>query len=134
MVISGAQGTAAGDSQTLTVTNDTPSPAVTPTSTATPPRVSLKAQYKDNDSSATDKQIKPGLRLVNTGTNTVALGDIKLRYWYTSDGAQSQTYSRDYAAGCANVLGTIGTLTYPAGPVPSKPAAIRRFAGTMAAG
>jgi hypothetical protein len=86
----------------------------TPTTTPLPPTASLKAQYKVNDGSATDNQIKPGLRVVNTGTSSVALSDITIRYWYTGDGAQSQSYSCDYAAvGCANVTGTFGTPSNP---------------------
>ena len=75
----------------------------------------LKAQYKVNDGSATDNQIKPGLRVVNTGSTRLALSDITLRYWYTADGAQSQRYSCDYAVvGCSNITGTFGTPAYPA--------------------
>jgi len=86
----------------------------TPTSTPTPGGVSLKVQYKVNDTSATDNQIKPGIQVINTGTSSVALSDITLRYWYTSDGSQGQSYSCDYAVvGCANVTGTFGMPSSP---------------------
>ncbi len=44
---------------------------------------SLKVQYKNNDSSATDNQIRFGLQLVNTGSTAVDLSTVKLRYWFT---------------------------------------------------
>lgn len=51
----------------------------------------------------------------NTGTAPVALSDITLRYWYTRDGAQSQTYRCIFARrGCTYVTGTIGALGSPA--------------------
>ncbi|HEU4326836.1 MAG TPA: glycoside hydrolase family 9 protein, partial [Roseiflexaceae bacterium] len=111
----------------------TSTPTRTPTSgpTATPTRtptntptgaptntpvsgVSLKAQYKVNDSSATDGQLKPGIQVINTGTSSVALSDITIRYWFTVDGSQGLQYNCDYAvAGCANVSGTFTTLSSP---------------------
>jgi hypothetical protein len=98
---------------TPTRTN-TPTATPTRTNTPTPGGVTLKAQYKVNDSSATDNQIKPGLQVINTGTSSVALSDITIRYWYTLDGTQGQTYSCDYAVvGCSNVSGSFGTLGSP---------------------
>ncbi|MYQ80456.1 hypothetical protein GTW64_25400 [Streptomyces sp. SID4923] len=69
----------------------------------------LKAQYKNNDSSATDNQIRPGLQLVNTGSTAVDLSTVKLRYWFTPEsGAAGFGTACDYAVvGCGNVTHTV---------------------------
>ncbi|MEH1129295.1 S8 family serine peptidase [Micromonospora sp. CPCC 206061] len=82
--------------------------------TAPPPPVSLKAQYQVGSAAATTNQIGNQLRLVNTGTNPVSLANVKIRYWYTADGAQSQQYHCDFAAiGCAAVTGSFTSLGAP---------------------
>ena len=86
---------------TLTPTPVTPTP-VTPT----PVAGSLKVQYRPADTNATDNQLKPHLQIVNTGTTTVPLSELTIRYWYTVDGDAPQTRSCDYAVrGCANITG-----------------------------
>lgn len=65
----------------------------------------LKVQYKNNDSSAIDNQIRMGLQLVNTGSTAVDLSTVKLRYWFTPE-AGSSTFGTacDYAViGCGNL-------------------------------
>ncbi len=65
----------------------------------------LKVQYKNNDSSATDNQIRMGLQLVNTGSTAVNLSTVKVRYWFTPDaGASTFGTACDYAVlGCGSV-------------------------------
>ncbi|MGW3716884.1 glycoside hydrolase family 6 protein [Streptomyces sp. NPDC005133] len=65
----------------------------------------LKVQYKNNDSSATDNQIRMGLQLVNTGSTAVNLSTVKVRYWFTPEaGASTFGTACDYAAlGCGSV-------------------------------
>ena len=73
----------------------------------------LKVQYKNNDSSPHDNQIKPGLQLVNTGTGAVALSTVTVRYWFTSDGGASafSTWC-DYArVGSSNVTEKVVAMT-----------------------
>ena len=89
----------------------------TPTATKTPcancptntpiPNNGLKVQYRVGDSGApNDNQIKPHLQIVNTGATNVAYSELEIRYWYTSEGAQAETYSCDYAvSNCANITG-----------------------------
>ncbi|MFD8915950.1 glycoside hydrolase family 6 protein [Streptomyces sp. NPDC059575] len=75
----------------------------------------LKAQYKNNDSSATDNQIRPGLQLVNSGSGAVDLSKVTVRYWFTGDAASAgyQTWC-DYAQiGCSAVRTAVTAL--PAG-------------------
>ncbi|WP_437734341.1 cellulose binding domain-containing protein [Sorangium sp. So ce1335] len=51
----------------------------------------------------------------NTGSQTVALSDVTIRYWFTADGASSAFDSEcDYASipgGCANVSWAFGTAS-----------------------
>lgn len=66
----------------------------------------LKLQYHVNDTSPNDNQIRAQFRIVNTGTESIALSDVKLRYYYTIDGDKPQEYHCDYAyVGSGNVSG-----------------------------
>ncbi|MNJ52236.1 Exoglucanase-2 precursor [compost metagenome] len=66
----------------------------------------LKLQYRTNDTNPGDNQFRPHFRIVNTGTTTVALNDVKLRYYYTVDGDKPQQFHCDYAVvGSGNVSG-----------------------------
>jgi chitodextrinase len=64
----------------------------------------LKVQYHVTSSPASTAQITPLLRIANTGTAAVPLSSLTLRYWFTEEGTQAQTYNCDWwASGCANV-------------------------------
>jgi mannan endo-1,4-beta-mannosidase len=64
----------------------------------------LKLQYKAGDTNVSDNQIKPHFQIVNIGSNSVPLIELKLRYWYTIDTQQSQTSYVDFAfVGSGNV-------------------------------
>jgi subtilisin family serine protease len=96
----------------------TPTATATPTSTpttaatATQASTSLKVQYKLNDpGQPNDNHIRPGLQLINTSTSAVPLNEIKIRYWYTSDGEQTQALACDYApVGCPNLTSSFVKL------------------------
>lgn len=83
----------------------TPAPTRTNTSV---PNSSLQVQYRVGDGGApNDNQIKPHLQIVNSGATKVPLTELELRYWYTSEGNQQQSYWCDFATvNCANVTGT----------------------------
>ncbi|MEU2023883.1 glycoside hydrolase family 48 protein [Streptomyces sp. NPDC016469] len=75
----------------------------------------VKVQYKNNDSSATDNQIRMGLQVVNTGSAPIDLSTVKVRYWFTADGGPSTfgTYC-DYAAlGSSTVTHTVVAVSSP---------------------
>ncbi|MFD4712613.1 glycoside hydrolase family 6 protein [Streptomyces sp. NPDC058430] len=95
----------------------------------------LKVQYKNTDSSATDNQIRMGLQLVNTGTTSVNLSTVRVRYWFTPEaGASTFSTACDYA-----VLGC-GTLTQKVTTSGSSAAGASHYlevgfgSGTLAAG
>ncbi|WP_442815647.1 glycoside hydrolase family 6 protein [Streptomyces sp. NBC_01795] len=73
----------------------------------------LKAQYKNNDSAPRDSQIKPGLRLVNSGTSAADLSKVTVRYWFTKEsGASAFSTSCDYAQlGCSTVKSSVTALS-----------------------
>ncbi|TXS43943.1 glycoside hydrolase family 6 protein [Streptomyces sp. OR43] len=95
---------------------------------------SLKVQYKNTDSSATDNQIRMGLQLVNTGTAAVDLSTVKLRYWFTPEaGASTFGTSCDWAViGCGNLTHSVKTNGSAAGA--SHYLEVSFSSGTLAAG
>jgi endoglucanase len=87
----------------------TTAPGGTPTAISTPvTSASIQINYKVGDpGAASDNAIKPYLQVANTGNTAINLSDVTIRYWYTIDSNQSQTYWCDYAAvGCSNVNGS----------------------------
>ncbi|MFE9815309.1 glycoside hydrolase family 6 protein [Streptomyces sp. NPDC005773] len=95
---------------------------------------SLKVQYKNTDSSATDNQIRMGLQLVNTGSTAVDLSTVKLRYWFTPEaGASTFGTSCDWAViGCGNLTHSVKTNGSAAGA--SHYLEVSFGSGTLAAG
>ncbi|WP_306193012.1 endo-1,4-beta-xylanase [Streptomyces sp. MK5] len=97
----------------------------------------FKVQYKNNDTAPGDNQIKPGLQVVNTGTDPLDLSTVTLRYYFTGDGGPD-TYSAwcDYAQiGCANVTRKVVAMSTPkAGADHYLEIGFTTGAGTLAAG
>jgi hypothetical protein len=88
----------------------TPTPAVTPT----PAPLSIRVECYNQSTAATSNQIYFNLKLVNTGTSTVTLPDVKMRYYYTIDGVKPQNFYCDYSSvGSGNVTGTFVTMANP---------------------
>ena len=102
-----------GPSATPTRT-PTRTPTAAPTSTPGAGAAALKAQYLDaeNPPAPGDNQIKAHFNLVNTGSASVALSDVRLRYWFTNDGGPAAVQTCDYAKiGCANVVTGVTALS-----------------------
>jgi hypothetical protein len=92
---------------TIVQTDGTITPTFTPT--ATTPPTTLRVQYRAADTNAGDNQIKPHFNIVNAGTSPVPLSELKIRYWFTREGTQNQSFWCDWAAingACSNVSGT----------------------------
>jgi endoglucanase len=63
---------------------------------------------------ATTSTIANQIQLVNTGTTSIPLSDLTIRYWFTEDGSQPLTYACEYAPiGCANIAGSFSTVSPP---------------------
>ncbi|WP_405017856.1 hydrolase [Kitasatospora sp. NBC_00070] len=86
---------------------------LTPTASAAGEAVT--AQYRTSASGATADQVEPWFQLTNTGTGTVPLSQLTLRYYFKSDGpAVNYRFACSWAVkGCANVTGSFGTLANP---------------------
>jgi aryl-phospho-beta-D-glucosidase BglC (GH1 family) len=97
----------------------TPRVAVTPTPvlvTPTPPpgTGSIKVQFYNQNTAATTNQLYLNFKLINTGSSSIALSNVKIRYFYTKDGTQAQNFYCDYAqAGSSNVTGSIAAMSTP---------------------
>jgi hypothetical protein len=73
---------------------------------------SLKAQYKAGETLSSTQQMKPYVKVFNTGTTTVALTDITIRYWFSSEPPGSDMFTCDYATvGTATITGTFAGTT-----------------------
>jgi endoglucanase len=82
----------------------TPSPTPTVSPTATPTGSSLRARYRAGDTAASTNIIRPQLQVANSGASAIDLGTVTVRYWYTADSTQPQTWVCDFAqVGCANL-------------------------------
>jgi hypothetical protein len=84
------------------------------TSGCTDGRVCLKAQYKvDGALNPLDNQIRSVFKLVNNGYAPVSLSALKIRYYFSPDGANALSTFCDSASlpgggGCAQVTRTLG--------------------------
>ncbi|WSQ55557.1 hydrolase [Streptomyces sp. NBC_01218] len=72
----------------------------------------LTVQYRQ--SSTGSDQAEPWFKAVNTGSASVSLAQVKIRYYFKADAGASYTYACSWAVkGCANLTGTFGTLAHP---------------------
>ncbi|WP_406835046.1 glycoside hydrolase family 6 protein [Streptomyces sp. AHU1] len=73
----------------------------------------LKAQYKNNDSSTGDNQVRPGLKLVNGGSAAVDLSKVTVRYWFTGESSSAgyQTFCDWAQLGCSTVKTSVGAVS-----------------------
>ncbi|HSB00742.1 MAG TPA: S8 family serine peptidase [Anaerolineales bacterium] len=106
--------------RTATQVPATNTPTRTATYTALPPTATssggsaIKVQYLPGTTAASSQVISPKLILVNTGSTSIPFNELRVRYWYTADSSQPQTYWCDYAGvNCANVSAQFVTLQTP---------------------
>ena len=93
--------------QTLVAASTWPTP--TPTPTPTPP---LEYRNLTPNQATGDDTISLAFRLRNTGTSSIALNTVELRYWFTRDGASLASLSAwcDYAQlACTTINRTVET-------------------------
>ena len=85
----------------------TPEPSMTPV----PPTGSITIQFYNQSTSGTSNQIYPNFKLLNTGSSAISLLNVRLRYYYTVDGAKPQNFYCDYSpVGSGNVTGAFVTM------------------------
>jgi hypothetical protein len=98
----------------VTPTPTAPPVTPTPTPTVIPPVGPIKVQFYNQVTSATGNQIYANFKLVNIGTSAITLSNVKIRYYYTIDGAKPQNFWCDYSpVGSSNVTGTFTTMAAP---------------------
>lgn len=105
-----------GSTPTPTPAN-TPTPTPTPANTPTPTPTSantptptptgtsggaITVQYQCNDDGSPNTRIKAGLKIINNGTGNIDIASIKVRYYYTIDGEQSQSFYVDAVTGVSS--------------------------------
>jgi hypothetical protein len=75
----------------------------------------VQALYKNGDAAApNDNQLKPFFKVKNTGSASVALSTLTLRYWYTIESGSPEQVWVDYAQmGNTNVSGRVVRLPAP---------------------
>lgn len=83
-------------------------------STVTVPAGDLTIQAFNGNTSASTNGVSPKFKLVNSGNSTIPLSDVKLRYYYTIDGEEAQSFWSDWASmGSANVTSNFVKLATP---------------------
>lgn len=81
-------------------------------SLADPP--ALTVQLVSGVTRETTPQIIPRFTVTNRGVSAISLSDLKIRYYYTSDGARTQNFWCDFAScGSENVTGRFTKLDVP---------------------
>jgi cellulose binding protein with CBM3 domain len=75
----------------------------------------LTANYRTSATGATTDQVEPWFTVSNTGTTTVPLAEVTLRYYFRGDTPDvGYRFACSWAVlGCANVTGTFRTLSTP---------------------
>ncbi|WP_394618382.1 cellulose binding domain-containing protein [Lentzea sp. JNUCC 0626] len=73
----------------------------------------ITAQYRTSASGATTDQVEPWFKLVNSGSTSVPLSEVKIRYYFKADTPDvGYRFACSWAVrGCGNVTGQFGTLT-----------------------
>jgi hypothetical protein len=102
---------------TPTPIRETPTPAITQppaTPTPVPPPGSITVQFYNQNTTAISNQLYLNMRIVNTGSSSVALSNLKVRYYYTIDGVKPQNFWCDWSmSGTGNVTGSFVTMSTP---------------------
>ncbi|WP_128101821.1 X2-like carbohydrate binding domain-containing protein [Paenibacillus sp. DCT19] len=79
-----------------------------------PPTGDLTIQAFNGNTSSSTNGISPKFKLINSGNSAIQLSDVKLRYYYTIDGEEAQTFWSDWASvGSANVTSQFVKLATP---------------------
>jgi endo-1,4-beta-xylanase len=72
----------------------------------------LSVEYLCATTTDPSQEIRPHFMISNTGTATVDLSTLTVRYYFTADGSTSQAYVCDYAViGCGSTSATFSPTT-----------------------
>ncbi|WP_261720430.1 cellulose binding domain-containing protein [Streptomyces sp. FZ201] len=89
--------------------------AVPLTNASAAPGDSLAVQYRTSASGATADQSEPWFKVRNTGTSTIQLSQVKIRYYFKADSPNATyRFACSWAVrGCSAITGTFGTIANP---------------------
>jgi hypothetical protein len=72
----------------------------------------LEVEYANYNPSPSAPLAQPAFQIMNNTSNSIALSNLTIRYWYTEDGTETQQFWCDYAViGCGNVSGSFNSLS-----------------------
>ncbi|HOM02024.1 MAG TPA: cellulose binding domain-containing protein [Acetivibrio sp.] len=98
----------------------TSSPTPTPTPTQKPTQKpankgpNITVQYKNGDSVSSVSVICPIFKITNNGDTAIKLSDIVIRYYYTKEGDDSETFwCNDFSRDSSQVYGSFAKLNNP---------------------
>ncbi len=75
------------------------------------PGVNLRLQYSNQTTNTSSQTIDPFTRVFNDGSETVALSDVTIRYWFTSEPVDSDVYEIFWTPrGAENLFGSFNTI------------------------
>lgn len=75
---------------------------------------SLQVQFFNNNKGGASIVAYPQFKITNTGTNAINFSDIKLRYYYTIDGASPQVFYCDWSTlSISNIIGKFVKMPNP---------------------
>src|SRR5690606_15712919 len=86
-----------------------------PAGTASAADGDLAVQYRTSATGAVADQSEPWLKVRNTGSTTVPLSQVRIRYYFTADAPDAaHRFACSWAVrGCSAVTGTFGTPAHP---------------------
>jgi pectate lyase len=94
-----------------------------------------KVQFFNGNLATATNTLYLNFNLVNTGTDPVALSNVKMRYYFTNDGTQSNSFACDWSpVGSTNVTGTFANISLITGADRYLEVGFTSAAGTLAAG
>ena len=86
-------------------------PSVKPVVEPTKAEPNIELRYKNGKANTDTDAIYPMFMVINNGNQNIKLSDIKIRYYYTKDKSQSETFWCDsFTNGSTNVIGHFVTL------------------------
>jgi cellulose 1,4-beta-cellobiosidase len=100
------------DSLEATTSSDTPVTGQGPADGESCPTCTIELQYMTTTTADMTQDIRPHFEIDNSGPSSQSLTELTVRYYFTADGSQQQTYVCDYAQiGCDLIQGSFVAIS-----------------------